>query len=106
MWEFLTRVLEEAGMVAVLYSLSCIGFALACKTLFERINELQEKIHQQAETHALTIKTIQDKRFHEAKKLNDRIVRHIKQTEQHTAILSRSLDILISMLGGPGAKGR
>lgn len=71
MWEFLSQVLEKGGVVAALFFLLVIGFALAIRVLWKQNQALSAKLHKQSEAHAELIRSMASIHAQKAKEQTD-----------------------------------
>jgi hypothetical protein len=104
MWQFLQNILEQGGMVALLFTvaiLASIGIIrtlwLANQNLHKELASLQEKRRIEAENYAIRLDTLQEKRVMEAQRVTEEIVRHIEHTRTSMDKVSTAMDVLIDM---------
>lgn len=115
MWEFLDNVLERAGVVAALFTMSMIACGAAVTVLWrqnQRLHGLLEQARKDsaselkalAEDHArqLTalgnrIDELQERRVRETGTMTERVMDHIKHIDQFAAKLEATIDLILQM---------
>lgn len=124
MWNFLSEVLKQGGLVALLFTVLAIGFVLTIRVLWkqnqdlhvklqskddqraseitalvqrhsEQIREQQEECAEQLQRMASRIDDLQERRVTEAQEVTEKVVTYIGHIDQAVDKMESAIDVLI-----------
>lgn len=91
MWDFLSDVLREGGLVATLFFIMLFGCGAVVRAQLKQAHSLNERIAD-----------LQEKRLSDALRMHGQMVKHVESVDQAMSRLSASLDVLIRLIGREG----
>ncbi len=113
MWKFLGEVLEQGGVVALLFAALGVGFATVVRALWlqnqklhkqlsDERNRYTEQLERLSREHAAALSAIQERRITEAKAVTERFMEHVQKMDRALDRIGASLSVLIEVSKGPG----
>lgn len=124
MWTFLSEVLKQGGLVALLFTVFAIGFVVTIRVLWkqnqdlhtklqskdnqraneitalvqqhsENLREQQEECAEQLQRMASRIDDLQERRVTEAQEVTEKVVNYIGHIDQAVDKMESAIDVLI-----------